>query len=180
MLHAREVLDFVVINESSRNKIATFMVPGHALAFLQSLLRKNAARTRYTIENLDGAPISTKLRDRVEALHTEAQRHGAAGPAKLFTIFEVLAIADRDAVTFATLYVPGCTPDDAIASYRRRSHADRAWIANDGGQALAVCRAANGETVMTLDALTAWETLQTAPQHDAGETHPAAVTEIRL
>jgi len=178
MILARDALDFIVVNDTTRHAVAAFMLPSDALACVQTLLSK-PGDSRYAIENADGSPVSTALCDRVEALHLAKQAGTLAAP-RLFTIFEATAIADRETFTFATVYVAGCTPEDATARYRARTRADAAWIANDGGKDLAVVRAANDAVEMTWDALRAWETGQTAPQFEAGQQRPAPVTEIRL
>lgn len=178
-----DALQFVVINENTRNAVGAFLLPGDAVSCLGMLLKKYRSRNTYEIVGADGVPLSNALQARVAALHAAARqpRHAPApSPVGLYTFFEALAVADRDAVTFSTVYVAAASPEEAIAIQRRRSPADRMWLSNAGTQEMVTCRAGNASVEMRMDELDAWIAHQTTPQHADGETLPAAATEIPL
>ncbi|WP_432262935.1 hypothetical protein [Cupriavidus sp. TMH.W2] len=178
-----DALQFVVLNENTRNAVGAFMVPGDAVSFLGVLLQKDHARNPYDIVSADGFPLSHALQARVAALQATARApQPAPAPVAvgLYTFFEVLAVADRDAVTLSTVYVAAASPEEAIAIQRRRSPADRMWLSNIAPQEMVTCRAGNAPTEMTLVALDAWIAYVTTPQHADGATLPAAATEIAL
>lgn len=68
-------LDFVVVNHTTGNAVAAFLLPADAVRYIKERTERYGANGQVlTIVNADGSPISLQLAEQVEAVREAAWR----------------------------------------------------------------------------------------------------------